>query len=206
MTRRQWLTGSLAFLAGCQSTGDFKILGYSTAPPFDPDIKSVYVPVFKNFALQTTPYRGLEVDITRAVIREISSRTPMKIITDPERADTELLGTLLTIEKRLLNRNQQNHVREAELILTVQIVWRDLRNAKVLSNPNPPQKLRETPPAFDPSANPAMEPFRKENALPISIIASGRLLPEVGESNATAAKLAVDAMARQIVNMMEKPW
>ena len=197
---------ALLALAGCQSAKEFSVLGYSTGSQFDPDIKSVYVPVFKNVALETSPYRDIEVDITRAVIREISTRTPMKIVTDSERADTELIGTLVRIEKKLLNRNQQNNPREAEIVLHVSVVWRDLRDGRVLSNPRLPKRLEVTPPPFDPTLPPPPTLAVREEPRPTFIVASGRLLPEVGESNTTAAKLAMDQLAKQIVNMMERPW
>ena len=53
-------------IVGCQSGGNVSLFGYSTAPPFDPNIKTVYVPVFKNTAFQTTPNRELEVDLPAA--------------------------------------------------------------------------------------------------------------------------------------------
>ena len=37
-------------------------------------------------------------------------------------------------------------------------------------------------------------------------IANGRLIPELGESNATAQQIAIKQLARQIVNLMEEPW
>ena len=40
----------------------------------------------------------------------------------------------------------------------------------------------------------------------VKVVATGRLIPELGESNATANKSAVDKMAKQIVNMMEVAW
>lgn len=197
----------LAAVAGCQSGGNLNLFGYSTAPPYDPDIKTVYVPVFKNAAFQTQPNRELEVDITQAVIREINTRTTMRVTSDRETADTELLGTLLKIDKNPVNRNQQNHVREAEVILTAQVVWLDLRDGRPLSNPRPPRANVEPPPdPFDPTAPPPAPPRIKEAVRPVQVQGVGRLIPELGETNATANKMAVDRLARQIVNMMEAPW
>jgi hypothetical protein len=192
-------------VAGCQS-GHVNVLGYTTKPNFDPEIRSIYVPMFKNIALQTTPHRGLEVDITQAVVKEISTRTPMKIVTDPERADTELLGTLMKIEKTQLNRNQQNAVREAEITLTVTVVWRDLRDGRVLSNRRPPRPTEAPIPQFDPTLPPKPEENVRETPYAVTLTASGRVLPELGETTATADQMAVNQLAKQIVNMMESPW
>jgi hypothetical protein len=37
-------------------------------------------------------------------------------------------------------------------------------------------------------------------------MADGNFIPELGESMATARKKVTDAMAIQIISMMEKPW
>src|SRR5438105_3424760 len=82
--------GGAAFAAGCASDGHFSILGYSTAPNYDPEIRTVYVRIFKSKVLETGPYRGIEFTLTRAVIDAIESKTPMKVLSDPDGADTEL--------------------------------------------------------------------------------------------------------------------
>ena len=46
------------------------------------DVKSVYIPIFENKTFQATPYRGMEFELTRAVIREIEAKG-YKIINDP---------------------------------------------------------------------------------------------------------------------------
>lgn len=207
LTRRALLGGLMAGVVGCQADGNLNLFGYSTAPPFDPTIKTVRVPVFKNVALQTTPNRELEVDITRAVVKEINARTSMRAVSDAESADTELLGTLVKIDKDVQNRTQQNHVREAYQVVTVQLLWLDLRDGRVLTNPRSPRPNNEPPPdAFDPSAPPPA-PFRvKEAQVPISVTATGRYIPELGETTATGNQKAVEHLARQIVNMMEAGW
>jgi len=198
--------GSLAMLAGCNWDGHFTMLGYSTRPNFDEKLKTIYVPIFKNKAFQWTPHRGAEMELTRAVIREIEATTPMKVISDCNRADTELLGTLVTLNKNLLNRNQQNEVREGEIALGVELVWRNLRTQQILSNPRRPigiLQAGELPP-FDPDNLP--RPEAAEIPIPALIILTGRYLPEVGESNASAQQRVCNKLAKQIVNMMEADW
>ena len=213
MTRRQFapLAGlfSLAAVAGCRNGGS--ILGYQIGSRalYDENIKTVYVPMFHNRAFQTTPYRGIEVDITQAVVREIGAKTPFKVISDPERADTELLGNVADIFKGLQNRTQQNTLREGEVVLSVDVLWRDLRDGRVLSRPQrrnqPGGPNNPIPPVFDPEVQPAPQPVDQGGA-PVRLVAAGRLLPELGETNASASKRAVDLLAVQIVSMMEKPW
>jgi hypothetical protein len=38
------------------------------------------------------------------------------------------------------------------------------------------------------------------------LFATGNFAPEVGQSLTTATQQAIDAMARQIVDLMEAPW
>jgi hypothetical protein len=210
MTRRNALgrlfAGGFACVAGCNWDGHFDLLGYTTRPNYDENIKSVYVPVFRNKAFQWTPFRGMEKQLTLAVIRQIEWKTPFKVISDPNKADTELLGTIIILSKNLLNRTQENEVREGEVVLAVELVWRDNRSGKVLSNPRKPSGVI-TPtelPAFDPDNPPLRE--GAEKPIPVVVQLSGRYLPEVGETNATAQQRVCEQLARQIVNMMEKDW
>ena len=75
--------------AGCTSTGQLNLFGYTTEPNYDPSIRTVYVPI----ALNSTLRRGLEFQLTSAVIREINSKPtgcmPHRIASG-EGADTEL--------------------------------------------------------------------------------------------------------------------
>ena len=68
LTRRQFVAGAFlsgtASLVGCQGNGNVSLMGYTTEPPFDPSIRSVSIPIFKNPVFHTAPYRGIEVDIT----------------------------------------------------------------------------------------------------------------------------------------------
>src|SRR3954452_22749391 len=108
ITRRAALAalfgGSAATAAGCASGGHFGLLGYSTAPNYDPGIRTVYLPCFKTRIIETTPYRGMEFTLTRKVGDAIESKTPMKVLSDPDGADTELQGTIVGLTKLLTNR------------------------------------------------------------------------------------------------------
>jgi hypothetical protein len=193
--------------AGCKNGGDFSLFGYTTAPPFDPCIRSVYIPVFKNTAFHTSPYRGIEVDVTQAIVEELNSRrSPIRVVSDPTRADTELVGTITQIQKVPQNRNLQNQVREFDLMITAELVWRDLRSGRVLTGARRPAVEGPPPDPFDPNLQPPPPPPPDAVAAPVGVVAIGRAIPEVGESNATAEQKAVKQLARQVVNMMEQPW
>jgi hypothetical protein len=181
-------------LTGCEGGGHFNILGYSTRPNYNTEIRTVRVPIFKN----DTFYRGLEFQLTEAVIRQIELKTPYKIVTAGCAADTELTGKITTYSKNLIIPNQLNEVRESETTLAVEVVWRDLRPGhigEVLSSPPPKPVGTEliNPPA--PPINP-----------PVVVQSLATFHPELGESLATAQQRNADRLAVQIVNMMEKPW
>lgn len=197
----------LVALVGCR--GPMTLFGYTTEPPFDPNIRTVYVPAFKITPLVTTAERGLDRDLTDALVKELSARkSPMRVTSDRSRADTELIGTITRVTKMVQNRNQQNLTREAEITIEAEVVWRDLRTGDVLTTPKTPaQRTPTAPPStFDPSREPPLPPPPNDAIRPVSIVATGRVLPELGESNATANKSAVERLAHQIVNMMERDW
>ena len=201
------VAGLAAFAAaGCRGNRDFTLLGYSTAPPFDPDIRTVYIPVFKNPVYHTTPYRGIEVDITEEIVRELNSRrTPMRVVSDPAKADTELIGTVTNVAKLVRTPNLYFLTREFDVVISCQVVWRDNRKARNLSGGvRPPVDAPDAP--FDPSREPPPPPGPELAAQPSMVTGYGRVLPELGESNATGAQAATKQIARQVVNMMERPW
>jgi len=186
---------ALALLPGCANwDGHFCLFGYTTRPLYDLGIRTVRVPIFKNFTFR----RGLEFQLTEAVVREIESKTPYKVVQDCD-ADTELIGTIVGRSKAVINYNQLAETREAQTTLTVEVVWRDLRaghGGEVLSLPVPGKPGDPPPPPPAPGAP----------APPVLVQSLGTFIPELGGSLTTAEKENVDRLAVQIVSMMEKPW
>jgi hypothetical protein len=201
--RFSWSLGMLAAMAfllpSCGSDGQFTILGYTTRPNYDTTIHTVRVPIFKNTSFR----RGLEFDLTKAVIREIEAKTPFKVISAGCPADTELTGTILSLNKNILNRNQLNEVREAETVLTVEIVWRDLRpghEGEILSRPKTgPEAVTPVPINLPPGVPPPPLPT-------VKVQSTAGFIPELGQTLASAEQKNVDRLAVQIVSMMENPW
>jgi hypothetical protein len=206
---RAWLAGLLAGVAlvlpSCTSDGHLCVLGYTTRPNYDPTIHTVHVPIFKSLIMHTTTQRDLEFDLTRAVIREIEARTPFKVVSDTTHADTELVGTIANYTKSIININPQNEVREAETLLTVQVIWRDLRPGhagEILSLPKPPGGgpfVPPPPPGAPPGSPPGPIP-------PVIVQSTASFAPELGQSITSAEQANINRLATQIVNMMEMPW
>ncbi len=188
-------------LPSCRWDGQFTFLGYTTRPNYDQTIHTIRVPIFKNVTFR----RGLEFELTRAVIREIESRTPYKVVSAGCDADTELTGTIIFLNKNLLNLTQLNEVREAQTTLGAQIVWRNLRTGEVLSRPRTtPTGPNAPPPPPPPGPLPPGAPLPP--APPVLVQSLGDFIPEIGGSLTTAEQQNVHNLAVQIVSMMEKPW
>jgi Lipopolysaccharide-assembly len=187
------LLAGLACLSGCESGGHFTLLGYTTKPPFDCDIRNVYVPI----ALNTTYLRGVEYDLTRAVVRELGT-SPYKVTSDRTRADTELVMKVVLNGKSVILMNQLGENRDAEVRINIEVVWRDLRpghTGDILSNPKR-FDAKEVP-------LPGDAPAKAPMAVPLLVTPSASYIPELGGSNTSAQAQMVNRAAKQIVNMME---
>jgi hypothetical protein len=181
-------------LPACNWDGHLNFFGYTTQPTYDTGIRTVYVPIFENKTFQDTTRRQLEQALTKAVIREIEAKTPYKVASSPDRADSELIGKIVSVTKSIINSNQINEVREAQTIVNVEIIWRDLRPGhlgEILSAKR--QGGTQNP---DPTAPPP----------PVVVSSIGTFVSEVGGSMSTSFQQNVDKLAVQIVSMMEKGW
>jgi Lipopolysaccharide-assembly len=185
-----------AVLPGCATwDGHIDVCGYTTRPMYDLSIRSVRVPIFKNL----TYYKGLEFQVTEAVIREIGAKTPYRVVQCAENADTELIGTVVMVTKGVTNVNQLGENRAADTTLAVELVWRDLRPGRaggILSLPLP-GKPGDAPPPLPAVGAPAP---------PVLVQVLGDFIPELGGSWSTAQKQMVDRLAVRVVSLMEKPW
>jgi hypothetical protein len=178
--------------SACTSTGGVSILGYSSDSNYDTSIHTVRVPVFRNL----TFYRGIEFQLTRAVIQKIEARTPWKVVQQGY-ADAELLGTITQLQKRIPLVNPLNEVREGEYTMTVEVSFRDLRIGTGIPEPLSPS---EPTPSEANSASSGKPPPKT------LLIRSRPFVPELGQSTATARQQLVEDIAEQIVNMLESPW
>ena len=160
---------SLLLISGC---------GYTVGNGFNPDVKTVSVPIFENDTFR----RGIEVQLTEAVQKEIQKRTPYRLAKGLN-ADTRLTGRIVQTRKDVLGENQFDDPRELQLSLMIVTKWENLRTGEVLA-------VQEVP--LSPTA--------------IPLTSQTEFAPEVGQSLATGTQDAIDQLARRIVNMMETPW
>jgi hypothetical protein len=120
--------------------------------------------------------------LTEAVQKEIERRTPYKVVGSPD-ADSVLTGRIMAETKGASVRAPTDEPREVQTYFTVQVSWMD-RNGTELQT---------------------MQPI----PLPTSFVQAfnnGNFYPEVGQSISTAQQDSINALARQIVGLMEAPW
>ncbi len=119
--------------------------------------------------------------MTEAVVKEIELKTPYKVVCAAE-ADSRLSGYIVTESKRVLAEDINDAPRDVELDLTVQIRW-ETRQGDLLRQP---------------VALPLLPDLRLSQA--------ANLIPEGGQSIATAHQHAISKLAEEIVAQMEYPW
>jgi hypothetical protein len=141
-------------------------------------VRTVYVPVFESDSFR----RNLGERLTEAVMKEIEAKTPYKVVGTPN-ADSVLTGQITGDAKRVVVENRFDDPRELDIDLRVQVHWTD-RCGSVIRQMEP---IPLNPEAF-------------------GVSASALLVPEVGQSVATAHQQAIQRVAEQIVGMMEAPW
>ena len=145
---------------------------------YRPDVRTVHVPVFQSDSYR----RFLGEWLTEAVVKEIELTTPYKVVR-AQGADSVLTGRLTRDVKFMVTENRNDEPRDIEMELQVEVSWRDRRGELLVA----PRRL-DLPPAL-----------RQFNQ-------AVHLVPEAGQSIATAQQGAIQRLAVQIVAAMELPW
>ena len=110
---RAWALVLAAVLAG--PTG----CGYSIRAPFDPAVRTVYVPVFRSITFR----RDVNFQLTELVQKEIEKRTPFKVVGTPEGADMILEGEINFADKNIIVENPFNFPRQLTATLYANVKW-----------------------------------------------------------------------------------
>lgn len=148
--------------------------GYSVGhgEMFADNIRTVHVPIFQNKDFR----RGLEFQLTEALVKAIELRTPYKTTSDKKRADTVLTGEIKEVRQGTLGLDFKTHrPREMEATVIASFRWKDLRTGKILVD------------------------------MPL-ITQSVDYIQPVGENFYEASQHAMNDLAERIVEKMEKPW
>jgi len=102
--------------------------GYRNSWVYPENVKTVYVEMF-----DTTGFRrGYEYKLTDAVCKLIESRTPYKIVSNRERADTVLGGKLSIGVGVLAGDPYTGRALEKESMVSVRVNWKDLKTGEML--------------------------------------------------------------------------
>lgn len=163
------LIAALCMHSGC---------GYMVGGTFDPEIRSVHVPIFSSDLFR----RDVHIELTEAVQKEIQSRTPFRL-SSADKADTRLTGRLVEIRKEVLGETRFDDARQMQLSFAVEILWEDIRGG---------QLIRQSSIPMDRNTH--------------QLLSQANFAPEIGQSYATAKHEAITQLARSIVDKMETPW
>lgn len=166
------IVAALTVSGGCASYQ----VGQATL--FRPDIRTVHVPVFESDSLR----RNLGERLTEAVIKEIESRSPYKVVGSPD-ADSILSGRIVTETKRAVAENRNDDVRDIEAAMTVEVHWISRRGEMLMQR--------------------SSIPFGPLNTM---VAKDVQFFPEAGQSLQTAQQMAIEQLAREIVGQMEVWW
>jgi hypothetical protein len=230
------LMAIILLVPACAGDGHFTMMGYSSKPNYDCNIRTIRVPMVKNRSGYTvTPVVGLEQDLHRALINEIELVTPYRVAN--EDADSELTVVIRDVQKQLLNYTPFNTTRESELIVVVELIWRDLRTGQILSRTaRRPGAREERPELRQPvladgllppnmprmgeipdrgGMGPVLVAPDEENpadlipvrpVTPIQLRTAAQFRQELGESTTTGLQKAIKQIAKQITSAMETGW
>ncbi len=118
----------LASLAGCSYQQSADKSGYTHGSVFRNDVRTVAVPAFG-----TKSYtRGDEVTLSQAIITQIESRTPYKVV-PIERADTVLEGMVISTGVGTVSADNFTALPQEHLYtISCDFTWKDLRTGQII--------------------------------------------------------------------------
>jgi len=160
-------------LSGC------KVYQFGSRSLYRSDIRTVHVPMIQSDSFR----RYLGERLTEAVVKQIESRTPYKVVGATAEADSELVCRLVSDTKRVTTETRTDEPRLVDLALLVQMEWTDRQRQTLLQ--------------------------RNEVPLPSELLQigdNGLMVAEVGQSISTAQQKAIERVATQIVDQMEMAW
>ena len=102
--------------------------GYTHGKLYRGDVKTVTVPIFGNKSFR----KGIEFDLTEALIKELALRTPYQVVSG-EQGDTVLTGEIVGVEEVVRSRGGEVGLPEAVgLRVVIDFTWKDLRTGEIL--------------------------------------------------------------------------
>jgi hypothetical protein len=121
--------------------------------------------------------RDVNLELTELVIKEIERRTPYKVVGTQEEADSIIDGTVNFADKNIMVESPFNLPRQLTATINCAVNWTH----------NPPT-------------------FEELDRGPTTLSETFNFVPEIGETSRTAFYRTEQALAKQIVDMMEQAW
>ena len=167
-TRFVWV--GLTFLA-LMGTG-CSLKGYSNATLYPKDVASVCVRMFDN----RTFWRDMEYDLTDALSKRIEAKTPYKIISNDDLADTVISGQITEVQKSVLIQDRDTgSALQNEILIQAVVSWKNLKTGALLIDSQP-------------------------------INATAQYSESLNQGVGYATKLAANKLAERIIELMETRW
>ena len=143
---------------------------------YRPDVQTIHVPVFQSDSFR----KDLGERLTEAVVKEIQLKTPYRVVCEAD-ADSMLTGKIVDETKTVLAEDINDVPRNIGTDLVARVRW-ESRTGDLLR-----ENLVSLPPV-------------------LQISQTANLIPEGGQSIATAHQRAISQLAEQVVAQMEYPW
>lgn len=140
------------------------------------DIVTIYVPIFRSESYR----RNVGEQLTEAVIKQITSRTPYEIVAHADEADAVLSGRIVVDGKRTLVESPTDEPRVVGYDMQVVVQLTDRYQNELASS------------VMAPSA--------------IVTEATSSMIPEAGDSTQITREAIINDLAKQIVDLLESPW
>jgi hypothetical protein len=107
----------------------FSGCGYHMGSLASHDVSNIHIAMFDNDSFR----RGLEVDLTNALVQEITRRMQLRVV-EREGASSLLTGKIVSVRERVLTHDAENNVLSKEITIAVDFEWRNLRSGRILAS------------------------------------------------------------------------
>ncbi|MCF7974982.1 MAG: hypothetical protein K9N55_14285 [Phycisphaerae bacterium] len=146
--------------------------GYSNTSLYPNDVSSVCIRMFDN----QTFWRDMEYDLTDALSKRIEAKTPYKVISSDDLADTVISGQITEVNKSVLIRDREvGSALQNEILIQAVVSWKNLKTGKLLIDSQ-------------------------------LISAAAQYSESLNQGAGYATNLAANKLAERIIELMETRW
>jgi len=162
----------IALMLFCLNGVGCSLKGYSNTSLYPKDVTSVCLRMFDN----RTFWRDMEYDLTDALSKRIEAKTPYKIISNDDLADTVMSGQITEVNKSILIRDRETaSALQNEVLIQAVVSWKNLKTGELLIDSQP-------------------------------ISATAQYSEPLNQGVGYATNLAANVLAERIIELMETRW